>query len=401
MRICVVTPQPTPYRDPFWNTVAAQPGVELDVFYCYAKGDDRPWEIDWPFQFHAEVLPGKAWLGEHNGYWNPSILKRLRAKRYDAILLGGYNHFTMLAAAWYAKRQGIPYLLMCESFHGLKRPTYRTVVKKPFMRWIVGHAAGILPTGQLARDYLVSYGGRADRCVFVPNSPDLDWFRREAMQLRPHRDRIRQGLGFSGDPVVIFVGRLIRKKGVDVLLDAFGRGLSKTPSHLVIAGDGPERPQLEKQAVSLGIRNRVHFVGFCQPKELPRFYCAADLFVLPSRSEPWGVVVMEALASGLPVVVTTRVGCYPDVVNDDRVGRVVPAEEPQALAESMESLLQSRTPPLLVDEIWEPVYRRMHHAVVAANLVRLIETILEERSSTKARCYVEPLSESETTVCES
>lgn len=385
MRICVVTPQPTPYRDPFWNAVAAQPGVELDVFYCYAKGDDRPWEIDWPFQFHAEVLPGRAWLGQHNGYWNPAILKRLRAKRYDAILLGGYNHFTMLAAAWYGRKRGIPYLLMCESFHGLKRARYRGVLKKPFLRWFVGGAAGILPTGELARDYLISYGGRSDRCVFVPNSPDLDFFRKEAAQLRLKRRVLRQEFGFSDQPVIVFVGRLIRKKGVDILLEAFRHVTHNTPCHLAIAGDGPERLRLERQAAELRIRDRVHFLGFCQPRELPRLYCAADLFVLPSRSEPWGVVVMEALASGLPVVITKLVGCYPDVINDVQVGRVVPPEDPQSLAEAIESLLTLKTPPTTIDEIWAPVYQRMRHPVVAGNLVALIENILRENLQSEDR----------------
>lgn len=376
--LCVVTPQPTPYRDPFWNTVAEQPGVELDVFYCYAKGDDRPWEIDWPFKFHAEVLPGRAWLGPHNGYWNPSILKKLRAKRYDAIILGGYNHFTMLAAAWYARKKRIPYLVMCESFHGLKRARYRKTLKTPLVRWVVGGAAGILPTGQLAREYLISYGGRADRCAFVPNSPDLDSLRDAAFALYPNRQVIRQSMNLGSEPVVLFVGRLINKKGVDILLEAFARVAQNAPSQLLIAGDGPERTKLEEQAARLRVHDRVHFVGFQQPKDLPRFYCAADLFVLPSRTEPWGVVVMEALASGLPVVVSNLVGCYPDVINDDQVGRVVAPEDPQSLAKAMRDYLLKRPDKNRVHQIWEPVYQRMRHPVVASHLVGLVRTILKE-----------------------
>lgn len=380
MRICVVTPQPTPYRDPFWNTVAEQPGVELDVFYCYAKGDDRPWEIDWPFRFHAEVLPGRAWFGEHNGYWNPSVLKRLRAKPYDAIILGGYNHLTMLAAAWFARRKGIPYLVMCESYHGLKRAGYRKALKAPIVRWVIGNAAGILPTGQLAREYLISYGGSADRCAFVPNSPDLDSLREEARSLRPKRNAIRGELGLSDEPVIVFVGRLIYKKGVDILLEAFKHVVGDIPCQLVIAGDGPERGKLEQQATQLGVRGRVCFVGFQQPKELPRWYCAADLFVLPSRTEPWGVVVMEALACGLPVVVTRLVGCYPDVINDDQVGRVIPSEDSSSLAEAIKHFLMKRPDKSVIDGIWEPVYQRMRHPVVADNLIELVRAILKEKT---------------------
>ncbi len=373
MKICVVTPQPTPYRDPFWNTVSEQPGVELDVFYCYAKGEDRPWEIDWPFKFRAEVLPGRAWLGQHNGYWNPSILRKLREAQYDAIILGGYNHLTMLAAAWYARRHKIPYFVMCESFHGLRRPRYRSFFKRPLVGWIVANASGILPTGKLAREYLISYGGREDRCVHVPNSPDLDGLREQSARLWPQRETIRRELGLSEKPTIIFVGRLIHKKGVDLLLKALAHVIRTTPCELLIVGDGPERDRLIDLSQRLGIPSSVKFVGFRQPRELLRWYCAADLFVLPARSEPFGVVVMEALACGLPVVVTTLVGCYPDVINSERVGRVVPPEDTTALAGALIAFLTDLPPKAEVHTLWHPVYERMRHPVVASELIKLIE----------------------------
>lgn len=185
-------------------------------------------------------------------------------------------------------------------------------------------------------------------------------------------------MNLGSEPVVLFVGRLINKKGVDILLEAFARVVQNVPSQLLIAGDGPERTKLEEQAARLRVNDRVHFVGFQQPKDLPRFYCAADLFVLPSRTEPWGVVVMEALASGLPVVVSNLVGCYPDVINDDQVGRVVAPEDPHSLAEAMRDYLLKRPDKNRVHQIWEPVYQRMRHPVVASNLVRLVRAILKE-----------------------
>lgn len=379
MRLCVITPQPTPYRDPFWNTVAQQPGVELDVFYCYAKGEDRPWEIDWPFRFRAEVLPGRAWLGQHNGYWNPSILQKLRATPYDAIILGGYNHLTMLAAAWYARRHNIPYFVMCESFHGLRRPRYRSLLKRPLVGWIVSHASGILPTGKLAREYLISFGGPSDRCVCVPNSPDLDGLREQSRHLWPQREALRRDLGLEERPTIIFVGRLISKKGVDILLEACAEVVREVPCGLVIAGDGPERNRLERLTERLGLGSWVKFVGFRQPKELPRWYCTADVFVLPARSEPFGVVVMEALACGLPVVVTSLVGCHPDVINSDRVGRVVPPEDAVALAKALLAFLSDPPSKAEVQSLWQPVYERMRHAAVAAELVKLIDVILKEK----------------------
>jgi len=378
MHLAVVTPQPTPYRDPFWNAVAAVPGVELDVFYCVAGTADRPWQRDWQCRFHAEVLP-RRWLPGLDGcYWNPQVAERLAAKPYDAVLLGGYNHLTMLRAMVACRRRGVPYLLMCESFLGLVRPRWRRVVKGPLVRWVVRRAAGLLPTGQLAREYLLSYGGPGDRVCLVPNSPDLEGLRRQALELEPQRQELRHERRWGDEPVVLFVGRLIWKKGVDVLIEAVGR--LDRPVRLVIAGDGPERPKLERLARRLS-RGWVEFVGFRQPAELPRWYAAADVFCLPSLTEPWGVVVMEALASGLPVVVTDRVGCYPDVLNSPRVGQAVPAGDAAALACAIKEYVERRPSRAEVHQAWQPVVDRMRHERVAAELVELVRQVCGERGA--------------------
>ncbi len=378
MNIAVVTPTLTPYRDPFWNTVAKQPNVDLHVFYCTKGTSDRPWEADWQLDFHGEVLPGRALAGNGSCYWNPSVARRLAESQCDAILLGGYNHPTMVRAILYARRRRIPYYLMCESFLGLRRATYRKILKTPFVRWVVKHARGILPTGTLAREYLIHYGGNAEACCFVPNSPDLDRLRTLARELAPDRKRLRAARGWGDEPVIIYVGRLIWKKGVDVLLRAMKHVVETRSARLVVAGDGVERPKLETLAAELGIADRVDFPGFLQPDELPEWYAAADVFTLPSLTEPWGVVVMEALAAGLPVVVTELVGCHPDVVNDPRVGSVVPPGKPEPLAEALIRHLDERLDKETIHTLWDPVYRRTRHAAVAEKLVDLLRRTANE-----------------------
>ncbi|MCR4411012.1 MAG: glycosyltransferase [Thermoguttaceae bacterium] len=370
MRIAVITPKPTPYRDPFWNAVAGQPGVELDVFYCTAVGEDRPWQVDWQMRFRAEVLPRRRWPGLDGWYDNPAVSDRLGATRYDAVVLGGYNHLTMLRAMRDCRRRSVPYLVMCESFLSLRRAWWRRILKTPLVRWAVRHAAGWLPTGRLAREYLLHYGAQADRICLVPNSPDLDALRREALELAPRRVELRRQFGWGDEPVVLFVGRLIRKKGVDVLIEALAR--LDAPTRLVVAGDGPERTNLECLAARRLGRSRAEFVGFRQPGELPQWYAAADVFCLPSLTEPWGVVVMEALASGLPVVVSELVGCHPDVLNDRRVGQAVPPGDPESLSRALQQYLACRPSRDEIHQAWQPVFEQMRHEVVAQNLVELL-----------------------------
>ena len=155
MRLAVVTPIPTPYRDPFWNTVAEHPDVDqLDVYYCARGKADRPWKADWEMRYEARFLPGRnllKWRGlDASCFWNPAIRGHLRKGRYDAILIGGYNHLTMLAAIREAKRLGIPYYLMCETWSMRRPPLLKRIVKDRLVRWVVQNAAGNLPTGTRA-----------------------------------------------------------------------------------------------------------------------------------------------------------------------------------------------------------------------------------------------------------
>ena len=118
-------------------------------------------------------------------------------------------------------------------------------------------------------------------------------------------------------PYVLGLGRMVRQKGMDLLLEAYA-GLD-TECDLVLAGDGPVRPDLEAQAASLGVRDRVHFLGGVDHRRALALFAGAEVFVLPSRHEPQGIVLLEALAAGTPVL-AARVGGVPEVVHDGETG---------------------------------------------------------------------------------
>jgi len=376
MRIGVITPTPTPYRDPFWNEVARQPDVELDVYYCSAGTKDRPWDVSWSLDFRAEVLPGRnlaAWRGM-DGYcfWNPGLRRRLRDGRYDALIFGGYNHVTMLSGIRYAIRHRIPYFLMNEVYLAQPRRWWRRVIKGMPLRYIVRNATGFFPTGTLAAEYLEHYGASARDMCPCPNVPDVDAYWRLALELSRERSALRAEAGLGEEPVVLFVGRLIPLKQVDTLLRAFSSVVKGRPARLVVLGDGPIRPELESLAAALGIAEQVCFRGFLAPEELPKWYAMSDLFVLPSSDETWSVVVLEALASGLPVVVTKLVGCYADVVVNPAVGTVVPPCDATALAAAMAGRLDCTISREKVAEAWAPVREKMRYPVLAEQMVKTL-----------------------------
>jgi len=392
LRVVVVTPIPTPYRDPLWCELASRPEVDLQVLYCADRKSDRPWSLNWVRPENSEVLPARnltRWLGSGKScFWNPAIRSRLAAADCDALIVGGYNHLTMLWAIHFARRRGIPYFVMSESHLRARRSGVRRALKYPLVHSIMSHAAGGFPTGRDAAVYQTHYGAQPDRLCFVPNAPDVEALHRRARALRPHRADFRRQWGLTDAPLVLFAGRLLRFKGADVLLRAFAAANRDRSAQLAIIGDGPEAAHLQQLCRELNIGEAVRFVGFVEPEKMPEWYAAADVFVLPS-SETWGVVVLEALASGVPVIVTDEVGCHPDVVVDPRIGDVVPARDPDRLADALARRLQHPVRPEVVAEIWSRVSEQCRYAVIADRMLSHLRTCIDRVPARSHRTHSE------------
>lgn len=338
MKLAVVTSIPTPYRDPFWNEVAAHPDVEsLDVYYCAAGKPDRPWEVDWERRFNSHFLPSynlAKWAGaDASAYWVRGLQKALKREAHDAVIVGGYNHPSMLQTIRGCISRKQPFFLMCETYR--RRKTWKSLVKDRLLNYICRRAAGGMPTGKLATAYLQSYGIPEKRMVQVPNVPDVRHLRRLGAQIRQSSSEVRSDLGVpESAPVVTFVGRMIPKKRPLMCIRAFAASAPEN-GVLLMVGDGPLLAECREVAAALGIGDRVVFTGFCQPSEVPNYVAVASLFLLPS-SETWGVAAIEACSLGVRLVLSDEVGCHPDVVRTDENGIVVKAGSEVALTEALE-----------------------------------------------------------------
>ena len=186
-------------------------------------------------------------------------------------------------------------------------------------------------------EYLKSLGLPGNRVFLVPTAVDNDWWTEQATKADRGATRAAWNVPCEGT-VALFCAKLQPWKGPMDLLEAFAR--AKIPnSYLVFAGDGPERSNLERKAAELGVVDRVRFLGFVNQSQLPSAYCAADLFVLPSLFEPFGLVVNEAMLCGLPVAVSDRVGARFDLVRADENGYLFPAGDVEALAAVLRQVL--------------------------------------------------------------
>jgi glycosyltransferase involved in cell wall biosynthesis len=174
------------------------------------------------------------------------------------------------------------------------------------------------------------FGLRSGRGVVLPNGVALD----EPVAPNP--------LALPFERFVFAVGRVVTKKGFDLLLEAFARIAPDHPAYgLVIGGSGPALGELERRAEELGLAERVAFPGTLSRAEVTWAMAAADVFVLPSRVEPFGIVVLEALRAGCPVVVS-RHGGAPEIVRDGIDGLVVDPLDTPVLASAIASLLDDR-----------------------------------------------------------
>jgi len=273
---------------------------------------------------------------------NPTAFWELQHFRPDVVVIGGYSSLTNLQTYWQFKLQGKGIVMWGEATDRAEASRIRRLLL-PLIRKLYRKADACLASSTSARKLYLSYGVAQDRIFLSPLAADNSFFHSVSRLDSVERVRIRASLGLTDKPVVLYVGRLVETKGVDLLIDALARLQQEKGifAHLLLVGDGPLRPNLERRCRQVGIS--AHFAGYVEQQYLPRFYGVADVFVLPSYYEPFGLVLNEAMACQLPVVVSDRVGAADDLVVNGRNGYIFPAGDCFKLAEALERLLEDPT----------------------------------------------------------
>jgi glycosyltransferase involved in cell wall biosynthesis len=330
IRVTVVSPEPTPYRAPLFDRLAALPELELTVVYAARTVASRPWqvELDHPAVFLQGVdLPGARLLVRHDYPVTAGIIGALRSSRPDVVVVSGWSTFAAQATIVWCRLGRIPYVLHVESHDLERRARWRRAVKGAVVPRLVRGAAGVLTVGTAARESLLAHGAASNRARTFANTIDVRaWIARASRLERKRGD---------GDVVVLCVARLVPDKGIDVLLRAIAEAGDER-LRLVVAGDGPEASGLRRLAGELGIRLTI--LGNLTEDDLAQAYVDADVFALLSWHEPWGVVVNEAAASALPLVLSDRVGAARDLLSYGENGFLVAAGDVAAAGAALRAL---------------------------------------------------------------
>ena len=331
VRVVVVSPEPTPYRSPLFDLISERPEVELTVLYAAQTVAGREWEVE-P-RHRAVFLPGLRVPGarrvlRHDYPLTPTVFRALGECRPDVVVVNGWSTFPAQAAIAWARANDVPYLLLVSSHDAAGRPRWRELVRRPVVPPIVRGAWGAFALGSLSRESLVANGVRPDRVRLFANTIDVAAYTEACDRLAERRQELRASFGAALDDVVVLsVGRLVPEKGFATLLRA---AAAAEDSRLlaVVAGSGPLKAELTGLAHRLGVR--LCLTGQLAPSRLLEAYVAADVFALLSDWEPWGVVVNEAAACGLPLVLSEHVGAAADLLEDGENGILVPAGDVEA-----------------------------------------------------------------------
>jgi glycosyltransferase involved in cell wall biosynthesis len=333
IRVVVVSPEPTPYRAPLFDLVAARPEIDLTVIYAAPTVARRTWRVE---PRHRAVflkgfrLPGVRRIFRHDYPVTPGIHAALRDADPQVVVVSGWSTYASQAAIGWCRATGVPYAVLVESHDLGPRPGWRRAVKGAVVPRVLRRAAGVLAVGSMARTSAVERGADPARVRVFANTVDVEAWQARADRLGERRAELREELGVGeNDAVVLSVGRLVPEKGLDTLIRA---AAADERLAVVVAGDGPERGLLE------GLGGNVHLLGDLDEERLAEAYVAADVFALLSLHEPWGVVVNEAAASGLPLVLSDRVGAAYDLLRSGENGILVPAGDVAAAAAALRRL---------------------------------------------------------------
>ena len=330
----------TPYWEPLYRRLSQSPQWTVRVFYLLPK-DSRGWSGD-AASYDAVQLPclTPEWLTPFPliGMINPAAAGHVERFHPDCLLIHGYSYWTHWSLIRWAIRTGTPYLLWGDSNSrklAARGPAAR--LKQWWLRYFCHHAAGALTVGSENRAFWSHYGIGPERLFFAPLAVDNERFAAESGRWRATRQTERKRLGLPEGWVILFAGRLVPQKNVPTLLAALAlrRQRGGHPIALAVAGDGPQRDCLQRLARDLGLRE-VHWFGFQTQDEMARFYAVADALVLPSTDEPWGLVVNEAMAAGVPALLSREVGCLPDLLEEGENGFSFEAREAGSLADCLD-----------------------------------------------------------------
>lgn len=318
-RVLLVTNKISPYRIPLLNYISESEKIEFKGIFLTEKSKNRKWIVNKKkLNFSFEIIPGfhfHSFKLDMGTSINLGIIKAIKEFDPDIIITSGYSNINYLVSFLFSKIKGIKFILWNGST--LLSSKRNTGLIRKLKEIIIKNSDQYITYGTKAKEYLEYYGANPDKVHIGLNTVDIDYFYNKSRQYKKTKEFLLEREKYP-EIIFAFVGQLIERKGIKELIEVFQKLNSKRVGLLII-GDGPEKNNIREYIQKKNIEN-IYIVGFVQKNEIFKYYTLADILLVPSHEEVWGLVVNEGLACGNYVVTSNQVGAYYDILQEDYLG---------------------------------------------------------------------------------
>jgi len=318
-----------PYRNDLFEALNRK--VDLFVYFCEEKTKDRIWDTSLQGYSFKRKIGCSFQVGPFLINWD--LLKELTSKKYEIFIsgIGVRTLFSSITVFVYAKIYRRPFIFWVEFIETPYFKTYKPfkkILNDIFNKFFAFFSSTCVVFSKATRDYLVKLGIPQEKIFYSP----------QVVKPSPYRNKVwtKQGTVFENKIVILYLGYFLKSKGIDLLIKAF-KNLNLSNTILIIGGTGPEEKYLKK--LSEGCNN-IFFPGYLEGEKKAKYFSIADIFVLPTLHDAWGLVVNEAMEFGLPVITTDGAGCR-EIVKDN--GFIIKTGNIDALANALNLLIRNES----------------------------------------------------------
>lgn len=318
-RAVFITNIPSPYRVDFFVYLQKHyPAYEFHIIFSGAGMENRKWSVELEELEHYTFLKSKTIIirkrfDDRYVFLPMGVEKELKKIRPDLVFAMEYNP-TILRAVHWCRRKKVPFVSWTDGTLNSEKNIGK--VQRLSRSYIIKRAAAFVASSTASREAQIAYGADPSKCFVSYLTVDINKYlaKKETYEARQ----------------LLYVGSLIQRKGLDLLLPALAR--TSGDIRLVIVGEGQERELLKKQITELGIGNRVVFKGYVEGEPLRELYRTSDVFILPTREDCFGLVILEAMCASLPVISSKYADGARDLVADGENGYIVDPEDTESFA---------------------------------------------------------------------
>lgn len=353
MRLAIISSHPIQYNAPLFKLLTQRGKLNVKVFYTWGKQSIEPkfdpgfgktikWDIplldgyDYEFLENVSKAPGSS---HFKGIINPDIIQKIKSYQPTAVLVYGWAFKSHLKVLRYFHNR-IPVLFRGDSTLLNDAGGLKQQLRKLFLTWVYSKVNYALYVGTNNKKYYETFGLNNRQLVFAPHCVDSSRFSATDNAQQSMVISLQRQLNISSnDFVFLYAGKLETVKNVGLLLQAFTKANFGSDVKLVIVGNGPLESEMKMQFEE---NSSISFLPFQNQQAMPAIYKLAHYYILPSKSETWGLAINEAMACGKPAIASNRVGCAVDLVENGKTGFTFQSGEEASLITALQAAYSNK-----------------------------------------------------------